>query len=98
MPAGILDGEIQERRAKLKSEFKSWNERRDAASDRSSKASVEVEKARNARNNERRALLDAVDEKGRPKHPQYRQEHFARQEGGTLARRYCGYLGRACAS
>src|ERR1044071_4498719 len=80
MPAGILDGEIQERLAKLKSELKSWNERRDAASDRSSKASVEVEKARNARNNERRALLDAVDEKGRPKHPQYRHDHFDHEE------------------
>ena len=76
MPQGILDGEIQERLANLKSEFKSWNERKDAASDRSSKASVEVANARNARNNERKTLLDAVDEKGRPKHPQYRHDHF----------------------
>jgi hypothetical protein len=80
MPQGILDVEIQEQLDKLKGEFKTWGERKDAASDRSAKASVEVERTRNARNNERRTLLDAVDGNGRPKHPQYRHDDFDPEE------------------
>jgi len=80
MPEGILNGEIQDRLEQLKAEFKTWTERKEAAGERGSKASVDVEKARNARNNERRALLDAVDGNGRPKHPQYRHDHFDPEE------------------
>jgi len=80
MPEGILDAEIQDRLEHLKAEFKTWTERKEAASERGSKASVDVEKARNARNNERRALLDAADSNGRPKHPQYRHDHFDPEE------------------
>lgn len=80
MPQGILDAEIQEQLEKLKGEFKTWGERKDAANDRGGRASVEAEKARNARNNERRALMDAADANGRPKHPQYRHDHFDPEE------------------
>ncbi len=80
MPGGILDAEIQDRLEQSKAAFRTWTERKEAASERSSKASVDVEKARNARNNERRALLDAVDGNGRPKHPQYRHDHFDPEE------------------
>lgn len=80
MPEGILDTEIQERLEKLKVEFKTWGERKDAANDRALKVTKEVADSRNARNNERRVLLDAVDDKGRPKHPQYRHDHFDPEE------------------
>ena len=80
MPAGILDAEIEDRLEKLKAEFKTWTERKETAVERGGKASVDVERARNARNNERRALLDAVDGNGRPKHPQYRHDHFDPEE------------------
>ncbi|ODU24807.1 MAG: hypothetical protein ABS95_01465 [Verrucomicrobia bacterium SCN 57-15] len=80
MPQGILDTEIQERLVKLKAEFKTWSDRKDAAAERNSNASVEVERTRNIRNIERRALLDAVDGNGRPKHPQYRHDHFDPEE------------------
>jgi uncharacterized protein YPO0396 len=64
----------------LKEEFKTWGERKDAATTRSGEAGVEVEKARNSRNNERRVLIDAVDVNGRPKHPQYRHDNFDPEE------------------
>ena len=80
MPQGILDSEIQEQLEKLKGEFKSWSDRKDAAIKRSGDAGVEVEKARNTRNNERRALMDAMDGNGRLKHPHYRHDSFDPEE------------------
>jgi uncharacterized protein YPO0396 len=80
MPEGILDAEIHNRLEQLKAEFKTWTERKDAAGERGSKASVDVERARNDRNNARKTLLDAVDGNGRPKHPQYRHDHFDPEE------------------
>ena len=80
LPLGILDSEIQERLEKLINEFKSWSDRKDAASDRAGKAEVEVANSRNARNNERRALMNATDADGRPKHPQYRHEFDPEEE------------------
>jgi hypothetical protein len=79
-PTGILDADVQERLEKLKNEFKTWSDRKDAANKGSVEASVEVEKTRNARNIERRALMDAVESNGRPKHPQYRHDNFDPEE------------------
>ena len=76
LPPGILDAEIQGQLDQLKNEFKTWDDRKDAAGKRSSEANVEVEKTRNARNNERRTLMDATDDKGRLKHPHYRHDSF----------------------
>ena len=66
LPSGILDAEIQERLDQLKIEFKSWSDRKDAAGKRAAEAGVNVANARNARNNERRTLMDSVDANGRP--------------------------------
>jgi SbcC/RAD50-like, Walker B motif/P-loop containing region of AAA domain len=71
---GILDAEIQEQLEKLIAEFKTWSERKDAAVDRAGQTTLKAANTRNARNNERRALINAVDTEGRPKHPQYRHD------------------------
>ena len=80
LPQGILDSEIQERLQKLIAEIKLWGERKDAAMKRAGEAALEVEKLRNARNNERRGLINAVDTEGRPKHPQYRHDFDPEEE------------------
>jgi hypothetical protein len=80
LPQGVLNSEIDERLSQLKNEFKSWGERKDAATERAGTASLEAEKARNARNNARRALINATDADGRPKHPQYRHDDFDPEE------------------
>lgn len=80
LPQGVLDSEIDERLSQLKNEFKSWGERKDAANNRAGTAALEAEKARNARNNERRALRNATDADGRPKHSQYRLDDFDPEE------------------
>jgi chromosome segregation ATPase len=80
LPQGILDAEIQAQLEQLKAEFKTWGDRKDAAGKLSSEANVEVEKTCNARNNERRTLMDATDDKGRLKHPHYRHDSFDLEE------------------
>jgi hypothetical protein len=80
LPQGVLNSEIDERLSLLKKGFKSWGERKDAATERAGTAALEAEKARNARNNERRALINATDADGRPKHPHYRHDDFDPEE------------------
>lgn len=76
LPEGVLDQEINEHLARLKSEFKTWTERKDAATNRAGTAALDAANARNSRNNARRTLIDATDADGRPKHPQYRHDDF----------------------
>jgi hypothetical protein len=80
LPQGILDAEIQAQLEQLKTEFKTWGDRKDAAVKRSGEANLEVEKTGNDRNNERRTLMDATDDKGRLKHPHYRHDSFDLKE------------------
>jgi hypothetical protein len=80
LPLGILDAELEKRLNELRAEFKSWDERRKAAEQRTGDARVAETNARNARNNERRTLINAADVDGRPKHPQYKHDDFDPEE------------------
>jgi hypothetical protein len=80
LPPGILDAEIQVRLQKLIGESKFWGDRKDAAIDQATKAALQAANTRNARNNERLGLMNAVDAQGRPKHPQYRHDFDPEEE------------------
>ena len=80
LPEGILETELKKRLNAFQTEFKNWEDRRNAAENQASDARVAETNACNARNNERRALISATDAHGRPKHPQYRHDDFDSEE------------------
>jgi hypothetical protein len=80
MPQGVLDTDIEKGLNQLKADFRTWVERKEAAAKAAGDAVLEAANARNSRNNERRALLNATDGEGRPKHPQYRHDDFDPEE------------------
>jgi hypothetical protein len=80
LPQGILNAELEGLLTGLCAEFRNWEDRRKASQDRAGDARVAETNARNARNNERRALINAMDADGRPKHPHYRHDDFDPEE------------------
>ena len=74
LPPGILDQEISDQLEILKKECKIWDERKARIAKLSSDKQLAAADAKNRRNNERMALVNAVDANGRPRHPEYRNE------------------------
>lgn len=74
LPAGILDEELSRHFDTFKEEFHTWEQRKTRIAALSATRHVEATEAKNRRDNERRALVNAVDPHGRPRHPEYRNE------------------------
>ena len=72
LPPGILDGAIVEFLQPLLADDAPWRERIEAAQGKAGYLSAQAATARGERNNLRRALADARDDKGAYRHPEYR--------------------------
>lgn len=75
LPAGVGEAEVFAQLEEFRSEFKTWDERKDAAQKREDVASEKSSKARRDRDNERRAMIGAVNKDGRLRHPEYRHDY-----------------------
>jgi hypothetical protein len=83
LPAGILDVELSDRLESFKREFNTWDERKTRIASLSTTKQLEATEARNRRNNERLALVNAVDARGGPRHPEYRNEFDIEEEDNS---------------
>lgn len=75
LPKDVLEADVLAQVEALSSEFKTWDERKDAAEKREVAASKTSADARRDRDNERRAMIAAVNKEGRLRHPEYRHDY-----------------------
>jgi len=75
LPSDVGEAEVLAQVEAFQSEWKSWDERKDAAEKREGAAVKKSADARRDRDNERRALIAAVNREGRLRHPEYRHDY-----------------------
>lgn len=81
LPGGILNDDLDSVLKKLLTEHQKWADRLDSARSKQNKANEDILTARNNRNNERRALANARDARGKLLHPEYLTDFPPEDEG-----------------
>jgi Putative exonuclease SbcCD, C subunit/P-loop containing region of AAA domain len=75
LPPNVEETGVFDQVEAFRSEFKTWEERKDAAKKREDSAVLKSAVARRDRDNERRAMIGAVNKDGRLRHPEYRHDY-----------------------